>query len=36
MILIGATTLSQSEPRSNGNEGKLLIPQISKAEHQIV
>ena len=30
-ILSGATTLGQSEPGSNGNEGGLHIPQISKA-----
>ena len=27
--LSGATTLGQSEPGSNGNEGVLCIPQIS-------
>ena len=29
--LLGATTLGQSVPESNGNEGVLYIPQISKA-----
>ena len=28
--LLGATSLGHSEPRSNGNEGEFLIPQISK------
>ena len=28
----GATTLTQSGPGCNGNEGVLLVPQISKAE----
>ena len=30
MTLTGITTLSQSEPGSNGNEGVLHIPQNSK------
>ena len=34
--LSGATTSGQSGPRSNGNEGLLHIPQISKARLQMV
>ena len=31
-MLLGATTLGQSESRSNGNEGVLHIPQNSRTE----